>query len=203
MLLALAGAGLFLSVAPAPSLGRLATSALPAIILLVWFLDSPRKLARSIGALLAAGVLLVALRAVASAESRPMWILIAPHGKIALPVRNDYDIFTWIQQHTRPSEYFYDPAWLPYFPLDLRNPTPLPFVTNNGYTTTEQVAEVIQGLERHHVRYVSWSPPDLDILPEWEKPSDDHLGPLRDYIHSHYRLVKVFAYDYEIWERND
>lgn len=78
---------------------------------------------------------------------------------------------------------------------------PLPFVENGGYTTAKQVTEVIQGLERHQVRYILWSPQAFDILPTSENPSGDHLGPLRDYIHNHYTMVKVFPDGAEIWEK--
>ena len=87
------------------------------------------------------------------------------------------------------------------FVLNLRNPTPLSLTMNNGYTTQEQVTEVIRGLEQHRVRYILWPPGGLDKLPGWENPSDDHLGPLRDYIHGHYTRVTVFPDADEIWER--
>ena len=202
MLVAIVGSFMLLSVAPAPSPDRMAFSELPALILLAWLIDSPRKLARALAATFAVGVLLVALHAVARRRPIPAGILATPQGKIAITDPDFYQEYAWIQQHTHPSEYYYQ-ASLPdqYFVLNLRNPTPLPFVTNCGYTPSEQVAEVIRGLEQHRVRYIFWSSPDLDIIQKWEDPSEDHLGPLRDYIHSHYSVVKVFADSGEIWER--
>jgi hypothetical protein len=202
MLVAILGCFMFLSVAPAPSPTRMAVSELPTLILLGWLIDSPRKLARALAAVLAVGVLLVALHAVTRRRPIPVGILSTPQGRLALTDRDYYQELTWIQQHTQPSEYFYeteDPR--PYFHEDLRNPTPLPFVVNNGYTTAEQVTEVIRGLEQHQVRYVMWLHEDLDTLPDWEDPSDDHLGPLRNYIHSHYQRVRVFADSNEVWEK--
>ena len=128
-------------------------------------------------------------------------ILTTPHGQLAVADPDSLEEYTWVLQHTRPSEYLYEAAApYMYFYLDLRNPTPLPLLTNCGYTTPEQVAEAARGLEQHHVRYVVWSPSTLDTIPDWERPSDNHLGPLRDYIHRHYRLVKVFTNSDEVWE---
>ena len=76
-------------------------------------------------------------------------------------------------------------------------------IENGGYTTPEQVAEVIRGLEQHQVRYILWRPDYLGILPESENPSDDYLRPLQSYIHSHYSLVKVFSNSAEIWEKKE
>lgn len=203
MLLALTSAGMLLSVAPAPEVSRLAASAFPAIILLVWFIDSPRKLARAISVVLLAGVVVVALHSVAGAESRQSWILTTRQGEIALLDHDEYEEYTWIQQHTRPSEYFYAPVWDPGFCVDIRNPTPLPFIKNNGYTTQAQVAEVVAGLDRHQVRYIYWSPGALDSITDGRNSFEDNLDPLRRYIHNHYRVVNVFTNADEIWERKD
>ncbi len=202
MLVAIVGSFMVLSVAPAPSPTRMAVSELPALLLLGWLIDSPRKLGRALAAVLAAGVLLVALHAVARRRPIPEWIIATPQGKLAFTNQDFYQEYTWIQQHTRPSEYFYQ-AGFPdaYFILNLRNPTPIPFIVNNGYTTAEQVAEVIRGLEQHRVRYVVWALEDLDTVPDWEDPSDDHLGPLRNYIRSHYQVVIVFANSDEVLEK--
>jgi hypothetical protein len=69
--------------------------------------------------------------------------------------------------------------------------------------TPEQVADAILGLEQHDVHYILWSPRELDSIPDWAAPSEDHLGPLRDYLHSYYRKVKIFTNSDEIWERNN
>ncbi len=202
MLLAMVGSSLLLSVAPAPSLGRMGPSVLPGIILLGWFLDTPRKLARVLAASLTVGVLLIGTHSVAGVQSREKSILNMPQGPIAITGPELREELAWVEQHTRQSEYFYataDPGL--YFYGDLRNPTPLPFVTDTGYTTREQVADVIRGLEQHHVRYISWDGVELGTVEDWGNPADHRLGPLWNYIHSHYRLVKVFADSDIIWER--
>lgn len=206
MLLALTGTGMLLSVAAAPAPHRLAACALPGILLLAWFIDSPGKFTRVLRILLPVGVLVVALHGMVTAESPQRWIFTSRQGKLALEDWKNYEAFAWVQQHTRPMDYFYDAAdeyWVGEYCLDLRNPTPISIIKNNGYTTPEQVGEVIQGLDRHHAHYVAWSPPELDIIPDWENPSEDPLGPLRDYIHNHYQLVQVLANADQIWERKD
>ena len=202
MLVAIVGSFMLLSVAPSPMAYRVAGSALPALILLGWLLESPRKLARALAPAFAAGVLLVALHAVARRRPIPVGALATPQGKLAFTDQTAYQECTWIQRHTRPSEYFYQAnSSDSYFILNLRNPTPLPYILNSGYTTVEQVAEIIRGLEQHPVRHIFWAPDDPNKLPEWEDPSDDHLGPLQNYIHSHYQRVEVFADSTEVWEK--
>jgi hypothetical protein len=209
MLLAIVGSFMLLSVAPAPDYLRMSASALPGVILLGWFIDSARRLRSTLIGALTLGILLVIPHAVAKSQSMKASVIVTGHGKLAEADRDEgsYEEYIWAQQHTRPSEYFYEPADADmYFSLNLRNPTPLPFVVNNGFTTVDQVADVIRGLKQHLVRYILWSRnngDNLDTIPSWENSGDDHLGPLRDYVHSHYRVVKVFANSDEIWEKAD
>jgi hypothetical protein len=203
MLVGIVGLFMLLSIAPAPDSARIAISALPALILLIWLLDSPRKVCRVSVAVLALGTLLTAIYSVAASRPQPVGILATPHGKLAFTDPNLYQEDLWIQQHTRPSDYFYEPlSQDAYFYLDLRNPTPLSSIQNNGYTPPQQVAEVIRGLELHQPRYILWSPQALDTLSPHENPSDASLGPLRDYLHSHYKLVRLFANSDEAWEND-
>jgi hypothetical protein len=202
MLVAIVGFFMFLSIVPAPDYVRMMASMLPALIVLVWLLDSPTRLARASVAVLAAGALLAAIWSIAARRPNPVGILETPQGALAFTQRSLYVEDLWIQQHTQPSDYFYKPAYPDdYFYLNLRNPTPLPFIENDGYTTQEQVTQVIQSLEQRQVRYILWNPQVLDTIPTWENPSDAHLGPLRDYLHRKYGLIKVFPDDDQIWQR--
>ena len=203
MLLAIVSSFMLLSIANAPTYPRLATNALPGILLLGWFIDSPRRLGRALTALLATGVMLVVPHAVMKAQSIGKSILHTPQGEIAVTDPVVFERCTWVQQHTRPSEYFYEAPWpITYFYLNLRNPAPVPNIFPTGFVTPEQVADTILGLKQHEVHYILWSPRELDTIPDWAAPSEDHLGPLRDYLHSHYRVVKTFTNSDEIWERN-
>jgi hypothetical protein len=145
--------------------------------------------------------LLAAFYSLKAHRPHPAGILTTPQGSFAITDPGAYQEYVWIQQHTRPMDYFFqDINYDLYFYLNLRNPAPLTVINNSGYTTLEQVSGVIQGIEQHQVRYILWSPQILDSLPAWENPSDDHLGPLRNYLHSHYTLIKVFPGDEEVWE---
>jgi len=203
MLVAIVGFFMLLSIAPAPDGFRMAVTAFPALILLVWFLDSPRKLAQGLAAAITVATLVIALYSVAAHEPQPVGIMATPHGELAFTDPTLYQEDLWIQQHTHPSEYFYEPlSQDAYFYLDLRNPTPLSSIENNGYTPPEQVADIIRGLDRHRVRYILWSRQALDVPQSSKNPSNDYLGPLRTYVHSHYTVVKSFANSDQAWENN-
>jgi hypothetical protein len=121
-------------------------------------------------------------------------------GRIAFLSRREYEAGQWVQQHTKPNDWFLE-ADFPrhYFPLQLRNPSPVASFTETDYTRPEQVRATIENLERSRVRYVLW--------PTWLDPvdtarGDDHLGPLRAYLRSHYRMTPTFPDgDEEVWER--
>jgi len=202
MLLAMGCSFMVLCVVRAPASIRMASSTLPGIILLGWFIASPRKLCRTIVVLLTGGIFLVIPHAVTRFQSVERKTITSPDGQLAVADPERYEEYHWVLQHAHASDYLHEAAGPDmYFYLDLRNPTPLPFLTNCAYTTTEQVAEATRGLAQHRVQYVVWSPSQLDTIPDWESPGDNHLGPLRDYLHDHYRIVKVFANSDEVWER--
>jgi hypothetical protein len=204
MLLVTVGLFTLLSIAPSPNPNRMAVSSLPALIVLVWLMSSFRRIGHLV---LLTGVLLasiVGVHDIYGSRPRSGNLLVTPQGRLLLLDSGLalYQEYLWIQQHTKPSDYFYEADFSDiYYYLDLRNPTPVPRIVNNGYTTTGQVDSIIRGLEQHPPRYIYWGSGFLDPIPAWEDPSDAHLGPLRDYIHLHYRRVKVFGPD-EIWERN-
>lgn len=205
MLVACVGLMMLLSITNSPSPLRMAVSSLPALILLGWLLDSPSKTPRTLVAIGTVAVLLVALYAAIRFRPVVAGVISTPRGKFAVlkagewPFRLSdefqYREYIWIEQHTRPGDYFYAPLNAQmYFYFDLLNPTPLNRIENCGYTTPEQVAEVIRGLEEHRVRYIFWGPADsLDAIPSWENPADAHLGPLREYIRGRYRNAQAFS----------
>ncbi len=86
------------------------------------------------------------------------------------------------------------------FALGLGDPAQVRYVTTTEYTRPEQVQKVIEGLEKHRVRFVCWYP-GLN-LPDSTGKGSDNLGPLRAYVRSHYHLVKTFATSDVILERN-
>ena len=105
-------------------------------------------------------------------------------------------------ERTHPSEYFLEGDWPSlYFLLGLRDPASVPFLSNTDYTRPEQVADVVESLERHRVRFVLWSL-RLDLHDPRDPAGGDHLGPLRAYLRAHYHVAKSFANGEWIWERN-
>jgi hypothetical protein len=86
--------------------------------------------------------------------------------------------------------------------LGLRNPTPIPVLTDTDYTRPEQVEGVILGLEKHQVHYVLWSEGDLIALPNGRIAPGDHLEPLRRYLRTNYQLAATFTDSTPVLERN-
>jgi hypothetical protein len=206
VLVAIVGLFLFLSMASAPSPPRLIPGSLPGFVLVGWLLNSRSNVARGFFALCSVAVLVAASYSVIRSRPKETGVLTTAQGNMGFSEDSE-DVFPeyqWVQQHTRPGDFFFRARFPDMnFYLDLRNPTPLPRITNNGYTTAGQVQDAIAGLERNQTRYIAWTTSYLDSIPNWENPSDAHLQPLRDYIRSHYEVVKVFSDPGdEIWQRN-
>ncbi len=201
MLLAIVGLFLFISVAPAPALYRVCAGSLPALILLAWFVDSRDRLNRTVASLLWLGVVLAAGAALPR-HFRSVDVLEAPTGRVAIFNPVIYQKYHWLTHHTQAGEYFYEGFTTDaYTLLDLRNPTPVPFLSNTDYTRPEQVAAVIRGLEAHQVRLVVWSPANANTPVPGSSPSGNHLEPLEAYLQTHYRVVRVFPSGEQVWKR--
>lgn len=201
VLIAIMGFMLFLAVATSPTWLRLCTVAAPGIVLFVWYLNSPGKTRTLRTTAVWVAVLLVAFgewhgRLFGWHEDVNL-----PIGRVAVLNRVQYQEIKFLLDHTKPGEYFFGDNELNYL-LDLRDPSPIPFVTRSGYTRPEQVRETIRSLEKYHVKYVYWAS-ILDMPPEVPH-SRNHLAPLRAYLLSHYRLVKsIEGNDYRrsFWEK--
>ena len=201
MLLNIVGLFLFLGVAPAPSFPRLCTVSLPALILTVWLGALPRKPEQFLTRCLWAFALMLAVVEPLSIQRRRLPILDLPAGPTALWQPGWYEKYKWLREYTKPSEFFFEGAWADvYFPLHLQNPATAPFLSATDYTRPEQVQEALKALEQHRVRFVLWSL-ELDV-PRDYLPAADHLGPFRDYLHTHYHVVKSFPDYDQAWERN-
>jgi hypothetical protein len=123
-----------------------------------------------------------------------------PAGRTVLSPQK-YEKFSWLAQHTRPGDLFYQALWVNvYPPLQLRSPAYLDVLFTNEETRPEFVDVNVQQLERTKVKYILWSPV-LNEQRDSRGPWENHLGPLRTYLHSHYRRVQVFADGDEVWER--
>ena len=190
VLVSLMGFFLFVGVAPAPAFARLCTVALPALIIWVWFLSSPGKfpsLARKVIWLCAVVVLVGP-----ALHKQTKWraYLNAPIGRVAFVWPEAYEYYKWLLFHTHPTEFIYDCAGQVYFFLGLKCPAQVQYLSGTDYMRPEQVRNVIESLDVHHVSMVLWCPyldPGVDGI-----RADDHLGPLRDYLQTHYHPVKAF-----------
>ena len=205
MIVAIVGLSMFLCVAPAPNPNRMSVSILPALVLLVFLISRTVRVRRYIFP--AAVVLIVAfgLHDVIRRLPGRDGTIVTPQGRFVTTEQLTYDEYTWIQQHTRPGDYFYEADFSDiYFYLGLRNPTILPRAVTNGYTTAPQVSQAIGELEQHKPRFIFWGIGDPLVVPPWEDPADEHLQPMLDYIHSHYKRVQVYPNlggSDEIWGR--
>jgi hypothetical protein len=198
MLVNITGLCLFLTIASAPAWNRLYTVSLPAFIMLVWFLNSSFKLERALLRILWAMVLVLAIARPIVTQTRWNAFLDLPTGRTAFPERGTYEETKWVLERTHPFDYFFGDQLL-CFDLRLRNPSRVLYVTPYDFTRPEEVRSVVQGLEEHQVRFVSWYP-GLDDPVDVE---GNHLAPLRRYMQGHYHVAASFTDGHTIWERNN
>jgi hypothetical protein len=201
VLIATVGTMLFLGVAASPTWLRLCTVAAPGVILFVWFLTSSGRF-RTIRT---TGVwVIVLLIALGEWHGR----LFGWHKEVKLPIGSvivlsqvQYEEIQFLLDNTKPGDYFFGNNELSYL-LELRDPSPIPFVTSSDYTRPEQVQATIEGLKKHLVKYIYWDS-KLDMPPEVAHTTN-HLAPLRAYLVSNYQLVKsIEGDDFErsFWEK--
>ncbi|MEP7037605.1 MAG: hypothetical protein ABI891_04620, partial [Acidobacteriota bacterium] len=114
-------------------------------------------------------------------------------------------------EHTQPLDYLYEPHHPSlYWIFHLKNPTPMPLIRPNNYTSTEQVDAIMKGLEQNPPQYIIWNG-------VWEKydatqSPNFHLEPLVNFLHTNYHQVSKMQnfndnnneteYEIEIWEKN-
>jgi hypothetical protein len=167
MFLSATGFFLFLSVASAPGAVRLYAVSAPAVILLVWLLDSRASWRWWLKPLWATVVLL--------AVARPLVVQ-----------------FSKMSGRTHPfDDFFGDP--LLAFALRLHNVSRVPILRPTDYTRSEEVQDAMQSLEKFQVRYVSW-PRELDDDKQAaQHPEGNHPGPLRRYLEEQYHLAHTFS----------
>jgi hypothetical protein len=199
VLVAVVGVAMLAAVAPALSIRRVSTVSPPAVVLLTWLLSRNGKLWPA----LVLGAVSVAMPVAQIAETQLTHtrILDLPMGRVAIPYRADYyEVYRWMAANTKPGQWYFGLAPL-MLHLELRDPTPLEQISPWEYTRPEQVAAIVQGIDKAKVplmvlrqrMYISSVP---------NQPSD-HLQPFRDYLYQHYRKTESFASGDEIWERMD
>jgi hypothetical protein len=201
VLVNLTGLFLFLSVASAPAYSRLYVVSPPALLVLVWLLHSSQKIPRVAlrSAWIVAFAMLISRPLVTQLRSKQFLNL--PTGRTAFLDPLIYEKSKWVSERTHPSDYFFGDHLI-CFVLRLQNAARVPFLRPTDYTRPEEVADVIRGLDRHHVRFVSWY-----IGLDREKdaslhPQGNHLAPIRAYLRDHYHVAQTFENGDQIWERN-
>jgi hypothetical protein len=91
------------------------------------------------------------------------------------------------------------PPALILFSWLLSRPTPLESPAPGDYCRPEQIAAVIQGLERTRTDLLLLRP--FMYTPRLLMSEADHLQPFHDYLFAHYRRTKIFATGDEVWRR--
>ena len=201
VLIAIMGLMLFLGVAAAPSWMRLCFVAPPGLILFVWFANSP---GRFLWTRTVALWLVVIVLAIGECGERWMgWqqVVQLPVGRVAVYNPGQYQMIRFLLKNTRPGDYFFGNDMFNYL-LDLRDPSPIPYVTPSDYTRPGQIQQTIQDLKKYHVKYIYWSS-NFDLPPATGHGANN-VAPLRAYLLSHYRLVKSFEGDdcaRSFWEK--
>ncbi|HWQ36303.1 MAG TPA: hypothetical protein VNQ79_25950 [Blastocatellia bacterium] len=201
MLLNLAGIFLFLGVASAPGWYRLTHVSQPGLILLCRMLSQPGWWRRRVSLLLALTASLILVRALFVQQRQARRELMMPAGRVSFQSDESFRRYEWVARQTRPGEYFFSPSTDFYFLGRLRNPAAVQFLLPSAYTRPEHVRSVIDGLERHQVRFVHWLKM-LERPPAAPLRSEDNLEPLREYLYRHYHLVESFTDADYILERN-
>jgi hypothetical protein len=201
ILLHVVGLGLFLAIANGPRHFRLCTVAPTAILIFVWLLTLPipalgtiRKLSWAL-----AGCYLILL---------PVYRQVQWHGKLDLPIgqtaftdKRLLQKFQWMAERTHPSDGFFNDSALTLY-LSLHNTTQTEFVTYDETTRPEQVAAVLEALERDPPAYISLLP-----VPPGPAIAGDHAAPLRRFVYDNYSLAHVFSqkqsqYEQQLWRRS-
>lgn len=202
-LLALMGLFLLLEVIPRANWTRIYAVSMPALILFLWAVGQMSPTSRGRKTLTVALWLILgglAAGKVLSRQRQNHFAAQLPAGRAAL-TQAKYEEFTWLMQHTRPGDFFFQAGWLNlYPPLELRSPAYMDTLTANEVTRPEYVALTVRQLEERQVKYIMWTK-GLDTPEDPDRPWEDHLAPLRAYLESHYRLVRVFPSEDELWQR--
>jgi len=200
MMLSLTGFFLLLEVVSRANWVRIYCISMPALILFVWLVagaSKPRQYAKAAMWVLVIGS---ALMQTASRHRHSQVVIDLPAGRAVLAgeLYSD-DELSWLTQHTRPGELFFQAGWLnTYLPLKLRSPVFVDFLSKSmpsGY-----VDLTVRQIEQSRAKYILWT----HFLPSPNGPDisgQDPLGSFRAYLVDRYAPVQVFANEDEAWQR--
>jgi hypothetical protein len=201
ILLHVVGLALFLAVAHGPRYFRLCTVAPPAILIFVWLISLPTSAGGYIRKLswVLAGCYFILL----SIHRQVQWhdTLDLPIGRTAFTDKALFHKFQWMAERTHPLDGFFNDSALTLY-LSLANPTQTEFVAYDETTRPEQVAAIVQALERNPPAYIALLPAN----PEYPVHGD-HAAPFRQFVYDNYTLANVFSqnqsqYEEDLWRRS-
>ena len=184
------------------NLFRVATICAPGFIVGIWLLSTFTRFAKPACAFLALASAAILVGRVVNVQRHQTFDFEAPIGRTTFEDEDQLKPYQWLLAHTRPNEYVFDGnAPNPYFLLGLRNPTNMYYVAPYPSTRPEQVAKLVDSLEKNQVRYIWWTVHRLS------PGKGDPLPPLREYMHDHYHVAgswidRPYADTLEVWERN-
>ena len=204
MIVSAVGLSLFVSIANSASISRMSTVSLPGFIVLVWLLDQT-SWGGFAKRLLWALTLMLMLRDVSVAWQNRFDYVDTPTGRVALSDKEHYEsYYQWLSHNTRPGEAVFNATNHSgiYFMFGLDDPTRLWWLTSCDFTRPEEIPGVLRGLKERQVRLVLWSS-GIDAI--GCRTGTDHIQPIRDYLHNHYRQIGTFQDIYGttifVWER--
>jgi hypothetical protein len=200
ILLHVVGLALFLAVAHGPRFFRLCTVAPPAILIFVWLVSLPTAARRYVRKLswAVAGCYFILL----SIHRQVQWhdTLDLPTGRTAFTDKALFHKFQWLAERTHPSDGFFNDSALALY-LSLANPTQTEFVAYDETTRPEQVAAIVQALQRNPPAYIALFP----VKPEYALHGDN-AAPFRQFVSNNYERANVFSqnqsHEEELWQRS-
>ena len=203
ILISTVGLALFASVVNSASLWRLSTISLPAFIILVCLLDGKTWSRKAMQFLWIVAAIII-IRDIRAAQGDWAAYVEMPSGRMALFTKDAGPYYQWLARNTRPGQYVFDADGSGlYFLFGLENPTKINWVLLPcDFTRPEQVTGVLQDLEKRRVRLILWN----SELDKSCSPTGDHIQPVRNYLHTHYRKIATFkenitSQDDTVWER--
>jgi hypothetical protein len=201
-LLSMVGLMLLVEVAFSLNWLRIFAVSMPGIILFVWGLEQVQTMRRYVVGLIWVCIACLAVRQTRSNYVSHSQMVYLPGGRVATTLQS-YEKLHWMLFHTSPGQHFLQAPWPGmYLPLHLRNPLFIDQISPGEGNRPEEIALAIQQLEAKRVQYVLWAP-RLDSADDLPTHAQDHVVPLRKYLHARYSLVMVFPDGDEVWQRNE
>jgi hypothetical protein len=200
VLISLMGSSLLLAIVTRANWIRIYSVSMPAIILLLWAVSLLGKQRRYATAAIWMVVACVATKQIWSRQHPHHTLISLPAGRAAVSAQLD-EKFSWLMQHTRPDDLFFQAQWLNlYLPLELRSPAFMDNLSATDRIPPEYVALTIQQVEKERVKYILWSP-QIVALSQPYSYGQDQLNPFHTLLETKYKRVQIFSDHDEIWER--